>query len=49
MTGDRAQFWAVDSGLNTPGSSDTKDDDFGTADDIVRRRWRSASTPIVRN
>ena len=31
-----ARFWAVDLHVHTPGSSDAKADDFGTAGDIVK-------------
>jgi AAA domain/AAA domain, putative AbiEii toxin, Type IV TA system/PHP domain len=36
VTGDWARFWAVDLHLHTPGSADAKDEDFGTAEDIVK-------------
>jgi hypothetical protein len=31
-----ARFWAVDLHVHTPGSNDAKDEDFGTAEEIVR-------------
>ena len=36
MTSGWARFWAVDLHVHTPGSSDTQDEDFGTAADIVQ-------------
>lgn len=35
MRSNWARFWAVDLHVHTPGSSDAKDEDFGTAADIV--------------
>lgn len=36
VMGDWARFWAVDLHVHTPGSSDAKDENYGTAEDIVR-------------
>lgn len=36
MTSGWARFWAVDLHVHTPGSSDARDEDFGTAADIVQ-------------
>lgn len=37
MTGSWARFWAVDLHVHTPGSSDAREEDFGTAGDIVQK------------
>ncbi|GGB23225.1 phosphoesterase [Flexivirga endophytica] len=37
MTSSWARFWVVDLHVHTPGSSDARDEDFGTAVDIVRK------------
>lgn len=36
MNRDWARFWAVDLHVHTPGSDDAKDEDFGSAADVVR-------------
>jgi len=36
MTGEWARFWAVDLHVHTPASGDAKDEDFGSASDVVR-------------
>lgn len=36
MSSNWARFWAVDLHVHTPGSGDAKDEDFGTAADIVK-------------
>jgi len=36
MTGEWARFWAVDLHVHTPASGDARDEDFGSASDVVR-------------
>jgi predicted metal-dependent phosphoesterase TrpH len=37
MASNRARFWAVDLHVHTPASDDAKDEDFGTAADIIEK------------
>lgn len=42
-----ARFWAVDLHVHTPGSNDAKDEDFGTAGEIVQAALRAGLDAIA--
>lgn len=42
-----ARFWAVDLHLHTPGSNDAKEEDFGTADEIVQAALKAGLDAIA--
>lgn len=47
MTSGWARFWAVDLHVHTPGSSDARDEDFGTATAIVQQALKAGLDAIA--
>lgn len=47
MTGSWARFWAVDLHVHTPASGDAKDEDFGSAADVVQKALDAGLSAIA--